>query len=138
MLPPPYISAIGSFIPSLIFLTFYFSSIISTKGSLHKYGFLISFLGTGAGAIFSLLVPLLPGESIPWMDIFHGILFLVWLFLVKHYAQVSWLESLVAALLGTLIYAIVTFLVSAVVSGYLEIVAEQSVMVVCRISNVLD
>lgn len=72
------------------------------------------------------------------MDIFHGILFLVWLFLVKHYAQVSWLESLVAALLGTLIYAIVTFLVSAVVSGYLEIVAEQSVMVVCRISNVLD
>ena len=118
------IITVALYISNLIILTFYFSSIVSIRGSLHKYGFIISFLGTSAGAMFSILVPLFPAESIPWLDISHGLVFVVWLLLVRHYIRMSWLSSVAATLIGTLFYGIVSVLVSALVSGYLEIFAN--------------
>ncbi|MDH5793648.1 MAG: hypothetical protein OEZ18_03685 [Candidatus Bathyarchaeota archaeon] len=109
---------------NLIILTFYFSSIISIRGSLHKYGFIISFLGTSAGAIFSIIIPLFPAEPIPWLDVSHGLVFVVWLVSVKHYIQMSWLSSVAATLVGTLFYGVISVLVSALVSGYWEIFAN--------------
>lgn len=91
----------------------------SRKYTLHKYGFVISFLGTSAGTIFSLLIPLLPG-SIPWMDVCIGLVVGVWLFLTKNYTQMSWLESFAAALLGALFYIVVL----AISSGFLMIFAD--------------
>ena len=117
------ILAIASFIPNLIISTFYFSSIITTKGDLHKYGFVISFLGTSAGAIFSLLIPLLP-RSIPWNDVRTGLIFVIWLSLTKHYTQTSWLESFAATLVGTIFYMVVLLIVSALVSGFLMMSAD--------------
>ena len=124
MWSPTLITLIVSFFLNLIISTFYFSSIISTKASLHKHGFIISFLGTSAGAIFSLSIPLLPAGSIPWSDISHGLVFVIWLSSTKYYTQMSWLESFAATFFGTLFYAVVSVLVSALVSGYWEIFAE--------------
>lgn len=113
--------AILSFAPNVILLAFYFSSIIiasdlSRKLTLHKYGFVTSFAGTSAGALFSLLIPLLPG-SIPWMDINIVLVVVIWLYLTKHYTQMGWLGSFLAALIGALLYIFVL----AIVSGFLMI-----------------
>jgi len=113
--------AILSFAPNSILLTFYFSSIIiasdlSRKLTLHKYGFVISFVGTGVGALFSLLIPLLPG-SIPWMDVNIALIIVIWLYLTKHYTEMGWLGSFLAALIGALLYIFVL----AIVSGFLMI-----------------
>jgi len=121
---PALIITAALYISNLIILTFYFSSIISIKGSLHKQGFIISFLGISAGAMFSLSIPLFPAEPIPWLDVSHGLVFVVWLLLIKRYTQMSWLNSFAAAFVGTLFYGIVSVLVSALVSGYLEIFAN--------------
>ena len=118
------VTIVASFILNLIILTFYFSSIISIRGSLHKYGFIISFLGTSAGAIFSIIIPLFPAEPIPWLDVSHGLVFVVWLLLVKHYIKMSWLSSVAATLVGTIFYGVISVLVSALVSGYWEIFAN--------------
>lgn len=111
---------IASFITNLIISTFFFSSIIATKGSFHKYGFVISFIGTSAGAIFSLLIPLLP-ESIPWTDVCIGLVVAIWLPLTKRYTQMSWLGSFAAAAFGALFYTLVSALVTAFVAGLLTI-----------------
>ena len=118
------IIAVALYISNLTILTLYFSSIISIKGSLHKYGFIISFLGTSAGAMFSIFIPLFPAESIPWLDVSHGLVFVIWLLLIKHYTGMSWLNSFAAAFIGTLFYGIVSVLVTALVLGYLEIFAN--------------
>lgn len=115
--------AIFSFAPNVILLTYYFSSIIiasdlSRKLTLHKYGFVTSFVGTSAGALFSLLIPLLPG-SIPWMDVDIGLITVIWLYLTKRYTQMGWLGSFLAALIGALLYVFVL----AIVSGFLMIFA---------------
>lgn len=114
---------IASFIPNLVILTFYFSSIIiegsSGKYTLHKQGFVISLLGASAGSLFSLLIPLLP-ESIPWMDVSIGLAFVIWLSLTKHYTQMGWLESFAAALLGALLYIVIL----AIVTGFMMIFAS--------------
>lgn len=111
---------IVSFVTNLVLSTFYFSQIISSKGFVHKSGFLISLLGTGASAVFILLVRLLP-ESIPWMDV--GIVFIIaiWFFLTKHYTQMGWLGSFGVASFGALLYMIVSWLVTAFVMGLLII-----------------
>jgi len=121
---PTLIITAALYVSNLIILTFYFSSIISIKGSLHKQGFIISFLGISAGAMFSLSIPLFPAGPILWLDVSHGLVFVVWLLLIKHYIQMSWLNSFAAAFIGILFYGIVSVLVSALVSGYLEIFAN--------------
>jgi len=111
---------IASFITNLVLSTFYFSQIISSKGFLHKSGFIISLLGTSASTVFILLVPLLP-ESIPWMDVGLVFIVVIWLSLTKHYAQMGWLGSFGVASFGALLYMIVSWLVSAFVLGLLII-----------------
>lgn len=113
--------AILSFAPNVILLAFYFSSIViasdlSRKLALHKYGVVTSLAGTGAGALFSLLIPLLPG-SIPWMDVNIILIVVIWLCLTRHYTQMGWLGSFLAALIGALLYIFVL----AIVSGFLMI-----------------
>lgn len=108
------------FVTNLVFATFYFSQIISFKGFLHKDAFITSLLGTSAGTIIILLIPLLP-ESLPWMDIGTGLIVVIWLSLTKHYTQMSWLGSFAVASFGALLYMIVSMLVSAFVLGLLII-----------------
>ncbi len=112
------IVGIASFTTNLILSAFYFSQIIGTKGYLNRYGFLISFLGTGVGTIFYLLLPLLP-ESIPWMDICAGLIVVIWLPLTRHYTQMGWLGSFGVAAFGALFYMVVSWLVSAFILGLL-------------------
>lgn len=111
---------IASFITNLVISTFYFSQIIAAKGYLHKYGFFIAFLGTGVGAMFSLLIPLLP-ESIPWMDVGIGLIVVIWLPLTKHYTQMSWVGSFAVVAFGALFYILASALVTAFVAGLLTI-----------------
>lgn len=105
-----------SFFPSLVILTFYFSSIIganSTKHTFHQSGFVISFSGLAIGAAFALATPFLP-DSIPAMDV--GIVFAVvtWILLLRHYCGTGWLESLPSAFLAAIVYVVIV----AVASGF--------------------
>ncbi|UCE28470.1 MAG: hypothetical protein JSV85_04060 [Candidatus Bathyarchaeota archaeon] len=123
LLSSAVIIAIASFASSLFILTFYFSSIISIRSSLNKHGFIIALLGTGTGTIFLLSLPLIQADSIPWLDIGHVLVSVVWLPLVKYYTKMGWLGSSAAALFGVLFYAIVSVISTALASGFLQIFA---------------
>ena len=105
-----------SFFPSLIILTFYFSTILagsSTKRTFYSSGFVVSFSGLAVGAAFALAAPLLP-SSIPVMDV--GIVFAViaWVLLLRHYCGTGWLESLPPAFIAAIVYVVIL----AVASGF--------------------
>ena len=90
---------------------------------MNRHGFIIALLGTGAGTIFLLSIPLFQADSIPWLDIGHILVTVVWLPLVKHYTKMGWLGSIAAALFGVLFYAIVSVIATALASGFLQIFA---------------
>ena len=105
-----------SFFPSLVILTFYFSSILagsSTKRTFYRTGFVVSFSGLAIGAAFALAAPLLP-TSLPIMDL--GILFAVisWVLLLKRYHGTGLLESLPSAFMAAIVYLVIV----AVASGF--------------------
>lgn len=105
-----------SFFPSLVILTFYFSSILagsSTKHTFYRAGFIVSFSGLAIGAAFALAAPLLP-TSLPIMDL--GILFAVisWVLLLKRYHGTGLLESLPSTFMAAIVYLVIV----AVASGF--------------------
>jgi len=105
-----------SFFPSLVILTFYFSSILassSTKRTFYSNGFVIAFSGLAVGVAFALAAPLLPG-AIPVLDV--GIVFAVitWILLLRHYCGTGWLESLPPAFIAAIVYIVIV----AVASGF--------------------
>ncbi len=105
-----------SFFPSLIILTFYFSSILasgSAKRTFYGNGFVISFSGLAVGVAFALAAPLLPG-SIPVLDV--GIVFalITWILLLRHYCGSGLLESLPPAFIAAIVYIVI----AAVASGF--------------------
>ncbi len=105
-----------SFFPSLVILTFFFSSIFtgsSTRRTFYRRGLVVSFSGLAIASAFALAAPLIP-SSIPIMDV--GIVFAVisWILLLKHYHETGWLESLPSAFLAAIVYIVIV----AVASGF--------------------
>lgn len=104
-----------SFFPSLVILTFYFSSVLSgssAKRTFYRSAFVVSFSGLAIGAAFALAAPFLPG-SIPFMDV--GTLFAVvaWVLLLRRYCGTGWLESIPPAFIAAIVYVVIL----AVASG---------------------
>lgn len=103
-----------SFFPSLVILTFYFSSILagsSKKRTFYRSAFVVAFSGVAIGGAFALAVPLLPGH-IPFMDV--GVVFagIAWVLLLKHYCGTGWLESLLPVFIATIVYVVILALAS--------------------------
>jgi hypothetical protein len=98
-------------------LTFYFAGVLSDFVMKHaplKDGFLISVTGSGAGAVFSLLFILLP-SNLPLGDLSVAVVFLVWIWLLHFRHKEGWLEAIVEAVLGGIIYVVIL----AFTSGFL-------------------
>ena len=105
-----------SSLPSLVILTFFFSSIIagsSTKRTFYKKGFLVAFSGVAIGTAFALVGPILP-SFIPVMDV--GLVFtaVVWVFSLRRFCGTDWLESLLPAFIAAIIYVVIM----AIASGF--------------------
>lgn len=106
-----------SFFPSLILLTLYFSSILtsrSAKRTFYRIGFVISFSGLAMGAAFALAAPFFP-NFIPVLDVGDlGIVFVVitWVLLLRHYCGTGWLESLPPAFIAVIIYVVIMAMAS--------------------------
>lgn len=105
-----------SFFPSLVILTFYFSSIIganSKKYTFYQSAFVISFSGLAIGAAFALAAPFLP-DSIPSMDVGIAFAVITWILLIRHYCGTGWLESLPSAFVAAIVYVVIV----AIASGF--------------------
>jgi hypothetical protein len=105
-----------SFFPSLVILTFYFSSMLrgsSTKRTFYQSAFVIAFSGLAIGAAFALTAPLLP-DYIPIMDVGIVLAVIAWVLLLRHYCGTGWLESLPSAVIAAIVYVVIT----AVASGF--------------------
>jgi hypothetical protein len=95
---------------------FYFSNVLSVPGSKHhpyRDAFLVSFLGCVVGAAFSLAVPALPG-IIPHLDVAISLVAITWILLLHYHSEASWLEAVLAAIVGLILYAIIL----AIASGF--------------------
>jgi len=105
------------FIENSAILTFYFSGVLSDFVMKHapiKDGFLISLAGSAAGAVFSLAFIYLP-SALPLMDLAVAVVFFVWVLLLHYRYDEGWLEAMVEAVLGCIIYVVVL----ALTSGFL-------------------
>ena len=114
-LTPVLALTILCFIENSAILTFYFAGVLSDfvmKQAPIKDGFLISVAGSGAGAVFSLLFILLP-SNLPLGDLAVAVVFLVWIWLLHSRYKEGWLEALVEAVLGGIIYVVILAFTSA-------------------------
>ncbi len=105
-----------SFFPSLVILTFFFSSMLrgsSTKRTYYQSAFVISFSGLVIGAAFALAAPLLP-DYIPIMDVGTVLAVITWVLLLRRYCGTGWLESLPYAIIAAIVYVVII----AVASGF--------------------
>ena len=99
-----------------MFLTLYFSNILSVPGSKHapyRDAFLVSFLGSAAGATFSLIVPSLP-RIVPNLDVAISLVIVTWILLLHYHYEAGWLEATLQAALGAIIYVVIL----AIASGF--------------------
>jgi hypothetical protein len=106
-----------SFIVNSLFLTLYFSGVISgfdSKHSANKDGFTMALAGSVVGALFSLVVSLLP-VAVPIMDVAIGLVFLTWVLLIHYRFNEEWFEAIVQAIIGIIIYVVIL----ALINGFL-------------------
>lgn len=116
-LTPVLALTILAFIENSAILTFYFAGVLSDFVMKHapiKDGFLISVTGSAAGAVFSLAFVFLP-SNLPLGDLAVAVVFLVWIWLLHSRYKEGWLEALVEAVLGCIIYVVIL----AFTSGFL-------------------
>lgn len=100
----------------MVFLTLYFSNILSDPGAKrppYRDAFLVSFLGSAAGAAFSLIVPTLP-RIVPHLDVAVSLVIVTWILLLHFHYEAGWLEATLEAGLGALIYVVIL----AIASGF--------------------
>ncbi len=98
-----------SFVANLVFLTLYFSHILSEYSSKHSprnAAFLLSFLGATVGTAFSLSVPFLP-DVLPYMDVAIGLVCVTWILLLHYYHGAAWLEATFATAIAALVYVVI-------------------------------
>jgi hypothetical protein len=113
-LAPEVLFTLISLAANSVLLTFYFSGVLSVPGSKHhpyKDAFLVSFPGSAAGAAFSLAVPALPG-IIPHLDVAMSLVGITWILLLHYRYEASWLEAVLATIVGLILYAITLALTS--------------------------
>jgi len=108
-LPIELLIALFSFIANSIFLTFYFSNVLSDFASKHaprKDAFLLSVLGSAVGAAFSLVVPFLP-DIFPFMDVAVALVIITWVLLLHYHYENDWLEAAFEAGIAALLYVVI-------------------------------
>ncbi len=106
-LTEPLLGQLLKFIIGLIILTivFYIAGrvVVGEKRALFSDAFVISLLGTVVDNIVTLFMPPLIGLILS---------LLIWLLLIKHYYETSWLGALAVAILAVIIYVAIWFILS--------------------------
>ena len=118
LVDPVLLLTLISFPPSLLILSFYFSSYIGTRAgkrnSLSRQGLLTSFAGLSIGTALSLLSPIVPGP-IPVLDIAIILAAVTWVALLRRYCRTGWLETLPQAFIPVVTYVVILAIASAFV-----------------------
>jgi len=101
--------AIVLFIMNLIIMTivFYVAGVIvvSKRRALFSDAFVISLLGTIVGNICLLFFP-------PIIGLFLSLI--VWLLLIRHYYETSWLGALAVAVLAVIVFVVILFILGLI------------------------
>jgi hypothetical protein len=106
-----------SLMANLAILTLYFSEALSGFASKHiprKDGFLLSLSGLTVATVYSTIIPFLP-ETLSLPDIAFVFALTTWIALLHYRYQEGWMEALVEAIIGGIIYLVVL----AIVAGFL-------------------
>ncbi len=116
LIDPVLLLTVISFPPSLLILSFYFSSYIGTKtgkrNGLSKRGLLTSFAGLSLPTILSIASPIIP-SVIPVLDLAVILAAVTWVVMLRRYCGTGWLETLPQALIPVLTYVIILAIASA-------------------------
>lgn len=110
LIDPALLLIFISFPPSLLILSFYFSSCIGTKAGnksgLCRRGLMTSFTGLSLATMLLLATPILP-SAIPVMDVAIILAAATWIVLLRRYCGTGWLETLPQALPPAIIYVLI-------------------------------
>lgn len=116
LVDPVLLLLLISFPPSLLILSFFFSSYIGTrvgnKNGLSRRGLLTSFAGLSLATALSLAAPIFP-SAIPVMDVAVILAAATWIVLLRRYCGTSWLETLPQAILPVITYVVILAIASA-------------------------
>jgi hypothetical protein len=116
LIDPVLLLMLISFPPSLLILSFFFSSYIGTragnKNGLSKRGLLTSFAGLSIATALSLAAPIFP-NAIPVMDVAVILTAATWVVLLRRYCGTGWLETLPQALVPVIAYVVILAIASA-------------------------
>jgi len=106
----PWLGVLLGFAASLIVITIIFyiadRTVVRKKQALLNDAFVISFLGALVGTIFTLILP--------WFGVGVILSLIVWLPLVRHYYETSWMRAFAVAILGATAYAVISFISSPI------------------------
>jgi len=106
----PWLGVLLGFAASLIVITsiFYIAdhTVVRKEQALLNDAFVISFLGALVGTIFTLILP--------WFGVGVILSLVVWLPLVRHYYETSWMRAFAVAILGATAYAVISFISSPI------------------------
>lgn len=113
---PVFLLALLSFLPSLVVLGYYFSSVIGARpgkrNGLNRQGLVTSFSGLSITTAFSLVGTAMP-DNVPFMDVAVIAAAIAWTALLRHYCGTGWLESLPQVILAAVVYVVILAAASA-------------------------
>jgi len=116
LIDPVLLLMLISFPPSLLILSFYFSSYIGTRAGnrngLSRRGLLTSFAGLSLATMLSFAAPIFP-SAIPVMDVAIVLAAATWVVLLRRYCGTGWLETLPQALIPVITYVVILAIASA-------------------------
>jgi len=116
MIDPALMLMLLSFLPSLLILSFFFSSYIGTRvgnrSGLSKQGLLTSFAGLSLATAMSIAAPIIP-NAVPVMDVAVILAAATWIILLRRYCRTGWLETLPQAILPVITYVVILAIAAA-------------------------
>ena len=105
-----------SFPPSLLILSFYFSSYIGARSgnrnSLNRGGLLTTLAGLSLATILSFAAPIFP-SVIPVIDVAIILAAVTWIALLRRFCGTGWLETIPQALVPVITYIVILAISSA-------------------------
>ncbi len=116
LIDPLLLLMLISFPPSLLILSFYFSSYIGARAGnrscLNKRGLLTSLAGLSLATILCFAAPVFP-DAIPVIDVAIILAAATWIALLRRYCGTGWLETLPQALVPVITYIVILAISSA-------------------------
>lgn len=110
LIDPALMLMLLSFLPSLLILSFFFSSYIGTrvgnKSGLSKQGLMTSFAGLSLATMVSIASPVIP-SAVPVMDVAVILAVATWIIMLRRYCRTGWLETLPQAILPVITYVVI-------------------------------